>query len=128
MAHAAYVLPAFMQVPTTYTTGTFTGCDEPLSAPARTWAGWPARDWNSGKMSTWPSTSTSNGVPTPGLCEVHWPITPPMLSTWSFCPATTFSGTTPSYPWSALRWPSAPTTMSPPCSVTMRPWMSSSWL
>ncbi|WP_328285465.1 hypothetical protein [Myxococcus sp. NMCA1] len=96
MAAAANVLPAFMQVPTTKTTGHFTGADVPFSAPEDTCAGCPVRDISSGNSSTWPSTSASKGRPTPWLCDVHLPMTPPMLSTCSRSPTVTDAGTTPS--------------------------------
>ena len=48
-----------------------------------------------------------------------------MFNIWMMSPAFTAGGTCPEYPNSALRWPRAPTTMSPFTTFAMRPLVSS---
>ncbi len=93
---AAAVLPAFMQVPATYTTGTaLSRRSVGGMAWSRMCAGRPTRSPSSGKASTAPKTSARNGGPISGFAEVHRPRMPPRFSTCSASPAATRSGTTP---------------------------------
>ncbi len=93
---AATVLPAFMQVPATNTTG------EPHSrvsaggmAPSAIVAGRPIRSPSSGNVSTAPSTSALKGGPMSGLEEVQRPRMPPRLRTLITSPTAISEGTSP---------------------------------
>ncbi len=96
-AQAAAVLPQFMQLPTMATTGmpfrSSTGFSGSGSPPIR--AGRPMRSPSTGKESTAPSTSHSNGLPRSGFTESQIPSTPPRLSSWTVSPGARRSGIFP---------------------------------
>ncbi len=93
---AATVLPEFMQVPATYTTGiALSSRSAGGTARSLMWAGRPTRSPNSGKVKIAPSTSALKGGPISGFTEVHRPRIPPRLSTSIVSPGAIAGGTTP---------------------------------
>ena len=97
IAHAAAVLPQFMQLPTMATTGmplrSSAGRSGSLSPPIL--AGRPMRSPSTGKLSTAPSTSHSKGLPRSGLTESQIPNTPPRFNRWTTSPGARRSGILP---------------------------------
>ena len=97
IAHAAAVLPEFMQVPAIATTGTpcVSSGTSSFSGSVETRAGTPTRWPRYGKSSTQPSTLQLNGSPCDGLIESQMPMTPPKFRSCTMSPGLSSVG----------RWP-----------------------
>ena len=97
IAHAAAVLPEFMQVPAIATTGTpcASSGTSRFSGTVETRAGTPTRCPKYGKSSTQPKTRQSNGSPCDGLIESQMPITPPRFSSCTTSPGARCVGRCP---------------------------------